>query len=83
MSEYIETWKRRGYSDDIPDEVPHELIVLGLAPSYKAIAMAILRGDMNLISLGFSSTYSAWYDVLKREEISQREGAIVQMDIFS
>ncbi len=70
--QYIETWKERGYSQDIPDEVPDELMNEGLAPSYKAICFALLKNDMQLTSLGYSATNSKWYGVLKRIEIEGR-----------
>ena len=69
---YIQTWKARGYSDDIPDEVPKELMRLGLAPSYKAIAIAILQNDLQFTSLGFAPKDSPWYSELKRLEIEAR-----------
>ena len=80
---YVETWKRRGYSEDIPDEVPQPLQQLGLAPSYKAIACAILRNDVGLYSLGFAPEYSEWYGVLKREELRERANGIgFNMELF-
>lgn len=71
-TKYIEAWKCRGYSDDIPDEVPHRLMALGKAPSYKAIAIAILRNDIK--ELGGSLPVSAWYSEFKRVEIEARGG---------
>lgn len=56
----------------IPDEVPAELADELLAPSYKAIAIALLNNDMQLRSLGFEGKHSKWYDVLKRIEIEAR-----------
>lgn len=52
--QYIKTWMDRGYAGDIPDEVPAELMALQVAPSYKAICLAILRNDHAMTSLGFS-----------------------------
>lgn len=72
ISEYIEAWKLKGYPDDIPDEVPHELMKLGLAPSYKAICLAILSNDVTLSSLGFSGKVTPWYGELKRIELTSR-----------
>jgi predicted phosphoadenosine phosphosulfate sulfurtransferase len=37
-------------------------------PSWKAVAMAILKNDLQFISLGFQPRSSAIYDALKREE---------------
>jgi predicted phosphoadenosine phosphosulfate sulfurtransferase len=70
--EYVANWMQRGYLDDIPDEVPHELSDELLAPSYKAIAIAILNNDLQLTSLGFEPRQSKWYSVLKRIEIDAR-----------
>ena len=72
IREYIEKWKEQGYPEDIPDEVPAELMGENLAPSYKAIALALLRNDNNMESLGFSPIKSEWYSVFKRIEIDER-----------
>lgn len=70
--QYITTWEAKGYSDGIPDEVPSRLMQLRKAPSYKAIALAILKNDIT--DLGFSPSFSAWYFELKRVEIEARGG---------
>jgi len=44
----------------------------GLAPSYKAAALALLNNDMRLTSLGFQPPRSKWYDAIKRVEIEER-----------
>lgn len=49
------------------------------APSYKAIALAILKNDMT--DLGFTPPVSAWYSELKRIEIEARGGER-QMRLF-
>lgn len=72
INHYVEKWKSRGYTEDIPDEVPKELMELNLAPSYKAIALAILSNDMYMTSLGYSTPTSEWYSYFKRIEIEQR-----------
>lgn len=82
VGEYIETWKRQGYSDDIPDEVPDALLKDRLAPSYKAIAMSILKSDLQFVSLGFAAKVSSWYGELKRMEIAERPQEVVQMRLF-
>lgn len=69
---YISKWKTQGYPKDIPDEVPDMLMKLNLAPSYKAIALAILKNDASLKSLGFTPKISPWYKILKKVEISKR-----------
>lgn len=69
---YLHQWFKRDYGNEIPDDVPDMLRSENLAPSYKAIALAILRHDHSLQSLGFSADESLWYATLKRIEISQR-----------
>jgi len=72
INEYVEKWKGRGYADDIPDEVPDVLMKDQLAPSYKAIAIAILKNDHPMQSLGFEPKASKWYGILKRIELENR-----------
>lgn len=72
IDKYIKEWMLRGYLDDIPDEVPDALMDESLAPSYKAIAIAILRNDHHMTALGFQAPKSIWYNALKRIEINQR-----------
>lgn len=69
---YIREWKAKGYPEDIPDEVPAVLMPKNLAPSYKAIAIALLRNDMHMEALGFTAPKSKWYSALKRIEIEGR-----------
>ncbi len=72
IQQYIKKWIRQGYPAGIPDEVPGELMRNNLAPSYKAIATAILKNDHNLIGLGFNGKKSVWYDALKKIELKKR-----------
>ena len=72
INTYVKKWKSMGYPDDIPDEVPDILMIKNLAPSYKAIALAILNNDMYLSSLGFSRPKSEFYNAIKSIEISNR-----------
>lgn len=72
VQKYIDKWKHKGYFNDIPDEVPQRIDNLNLAPSYKRIAIAILKNDNSLKTLGFSQKYSEVYDSIKRQEIKQR-----------
>lgn len=76
INSYVSTWKKRDYEDGIPDEVPVQLMDLCLAPSYKAIAIAILKNDHAMQSLGFSPEKSYWYNELKRVEIEQRKNKL-------
>jgi hypothetical protein len=78
IAHYVETWKRRGYADGLPDEVPSELMRLNLAPSHKAIALSILKNDHALSSLGYSQPVSPWYGAIKRAEIEARAFAPVK-----
>lgn len=80
IHQYLIDWKRCGYSDDIPDEVPDVLMRLQLAPSYKAVAMAILKNDHALKTLGYSGTPTLWYGALKALEIKER--GTFQGDLF-
>jgi predicted phosphoadenosine phosphosulfate sulfurtransferase len=83
IAKYIRAWKARGYSDDIPDEVPDALMRQMLAPSYRAICIAILCNDHPLRSLGFSPEDSPWYIELKRIEIAARPSSgPLQLDFF-
>lgn len=68
IARYEATWIARGYPEGIPDEVPEALAAEGLAPSWKAVAIALLKNDMHLTSLGFSAPYSEWYGAIKRAE---------------
>ena len=51
-------WMDKCYSSGIPDgeEVPDQLVNSNRVPTYKRIALAILRNDHNLKSLGFESS---------------------------
>jgi predicted phosphoadenosine phosphosulfate sulfurtransferase len=80
IQQYIAQWKQRGYSTGIPDIVPKELENENLAPSYKAVAMAILKNDHYLHTLGFASKKSEWYNVLKRIELRQRGVKLKEFD---
>lgn len=77
---YIKNWRSRGYPEDIPDAVPTVLMPKNLAPSYKAIALALLRNDRNLEALGFTPKKSFWYSAFKRVEIEQRKNKIDSND---
>jgi len=65
---YLNVWEARCYSDGIPDEVPHKLAQSGRVPSYKLIAMAILRNDFTLKSLGFDGKMSDYYLQIKAKQ---------------
>ena len=84
---YINEWLKKGYNE-IPDEVPIVLQNENLAPSWKAIAICILKNDFHCESLGFSNNVeSEFYNILKKIEL-QRVGKIKtignkQMDLFN
>jgi len=46
---------------------------LNLAPSYKAIAVAILKNDLQFLTLGFQPQESKWYSALKQVEIAEKQ----------
>ena len=72
VSVYLSRWKSRCYVD-IPDEVPKKLAQSGRAPSYKAIAIAILKNDLQLKSLGFADDPPEIYWQVKRLSSDQRD----------
>lgn len=51
---YQKMWMDRCYSDGIPDEVPDLLAKTNRAPSWKKIAICLLKNDMKLRGLGFT-----------------------------
>lgn len=72
VAEYIQMWEERCYQDGIPDELPPLLEKSQRAPSWKSIAMCLLKNDLNMHGLGFAPNVSPIYSILKREEISKR-----------
>ena len=72
-------WESRCYADGIPDEVPAKLATSGRVPSWKAIAIALLRNDYQLKSLGFDGRHTPWAEELKR--IKQKDESL-QNDLF-
>ena len=72
VTKYLEVWKGRCY-EDVPEEVPDKITKANRAPSYKAVAMAILKNDHSLKSLGFEGKESQWYRILKNEKRNQLE----------
>jgi predicted phosphoadenosine phosphosulfate sulfurtransferase len=49
---------------------------LGLAPSYKAICIAVLKNDHSMQSLGYSPKKSKYYSILKQIELKKRNEKI-------
>ena len=50
----MRTWKARCYSHEIPDEVPAKVAASGRAPSWRAVAIALLQNDLHLYQLGYA-----------------------------
>ena len=72
INQYIKTWEQRCYSNGIPDEAPERLEALNKVPSYRKIALAILKNDYSLKSLGMQVNVSNYYHELKRIELKNR-----------
>lgn len=53
--------------------MPKKLADSGRVPSHKAIAVAILKNDYQLLSLGFEAKESQYYHQLKAEEKRRKE----------
>ncbi len=69
----------RCYKKGIPDEVPKNLAKINRAPSYKSIAICILKGDLLLKGLGFSGYESETSRLLHLSKKSEDEK---QKDLF-
>jgi len=79
---YIKLWEHRCYFSGIPDEVPKE--INELCPSYKRIALAILKNDVTLKSLGFTPKVSQCYNQIKKAElIANGKIKYIQLTIFT
>ena len=74
--EYISKWQKRCYKDDIPDELPRKLQESGRAPSYRAIAEAILKNDLTLQSIGGKQKESQWFYILRDEKKKKQDKQI-------
>jgi len=79
---YLRIWKSRDYEDGIPDEVPVELMRENLAPSWKAVAFALLKNDVLLTTLGFSQKRPQWYARLKQSGKKHPEEQKRQLTLF-
>lgn len=71
--QYIKLWEERCYFDGIPDSAPIELESRNKVPSYRKIALAILKNDHSLKTLGYTPIKSKYYDVYKKIEIESRQ----------
>jgi len=72
----VAEWERRCYSDGIPDEIPELLSKTLRVPCYKTIAIALLKNDLQLKSLGFSGDHSKWADYFRREHIAKKSSQL-------
>ena len=72
IKKYIKRWEREGYASGIPDEADPVLESFNLVPSYRLICMAIMKNDVNLISLGFNKPRCNLYHVIKKAELISR-----------
>lgn len=81
INQYIKLWENRCYKNGIPDQCHHDIERNKLAPSYRQIAIAILKNDHSLKSLGFEPKQSKYYDVLKKIELTNR-GVSIQLKLF-
>jgi predicted phosphoadenosine phosphosulfate sulfurtransferase len=63
---YERTWEKRCYFRGIPDEVPAKIAKAMRAPSYKSIAICILKNDLHLTALGFSPKNNSLVDELRK-----------------
>lgn len=77
IEEYIRTWEKRCYPNGIPDEVDYT--INHLVPSYKKIAICILKNDYE--EIGYIGKESIYYGILKRIELQQRNQTI-QLRLF-
>lgn len=80
VDEYEMAWVHRCYLNGLPDEVPKVIDNEHLAPSWKRVAMALLRNDMAMEALGNAPRQSKWYGVFKRIEL--RKETWVQLMLF-
>lgn len=66
IEEYICKWQSRCYPE-LPDEAPKEIDEL--VPSYKKIAICILKNDLRTI--GVNPPVSEYYGILKSIELGK------------
>ena len=70
---YEDLWINRCYSDGLPDgdEVPATLLANLKVPSYKSIALCILKNDLKLRTLGFPNETSELTGQLERMKLEE------------
>lgn len=67
VKRYISLWETRCYSEGLPDEAPNEID--DMVPSYKRIAVAILKND--LTHIGVAPITTKYYGILKSIELNK------------
>lgn len=72
ITNYIFSWKNKGYKNGIPDEAPLRLEQLNKVPSYRQICKSILSNDIHLEKLGLSKPKCKAYSDIKKAELIQR-----------
>jgi hypothetical protein len=65
INRYVQMWEQRCYSEGIPDEAPREID--DMVPSYKRIAMAVMKNDLSII--GIEPPKTEYYSILKCIEL--------------
>lgn len=68
IQHYIRYWTARGYLSGLPDEVPPGVDRENVAPSYKAIAITILRNDVHCLRLGYGAPKYSLCDMFYYEK---------------
>ncbi len=79
IKEYETIWINRCYSNGIPDEVSDTLMKSGRVPSYKAIALCLLKNDMQLRGIGFGRAESKTVEALIQIKKTSNEN---QLSLF-
>jgi len=54
---YTNLWEKRCYKGGIPDEVPELLAKTNRVPSFKSLAICLLRNDLKLRGVGFTEAH--------------------------
>ena len=70
INRYVEEWQKRCYYNGIPDEAPISL--KDHVPSWKKIAVCLLKNDLYLEGIGMKGFTSKYYHELKRIELLSR-----------
>jgi predicted phosphoadenosine phosphosulfate sulfurtransferase len=81
VRDFISTWEKRCYPNGLSDFAPRCLEKMCGVPSYRVIALAILKNDVTMKSLGFTPPPSRVYSQIKRAEIRAR-GTSNQYELF-